>query len=242
MKGINHDAFEDSEVDIDLRRCPAEQIGIMLDLVRFDCFLDYIYVVLLKRNPDREGRVHYRGLSRSGLSRRAIVRRLLRSREYGLSAIDTGGLGVEEFVNRVYQDILGRRPDQEGLDTYRRIASRPNGKKRVIANLRASAEAVRKGGGRFAKIEALRAYAKVGWPSRLPVIGRWFARRHWLQQRLDRMTLNQRLLAQRIARLEDEFEAANLKAEPFGFMAEAQGGGSADMIFNNALIRARREA
>ena len=57
MNGINLDALEDSEADIDLRRCPAEQVGILLDLVRFDRFLDYVYATLLKRDPDREGRV-----------------------------------------------------------------------------------------------------------------------------------------------------------------------------------------
>lgn len=246
MKGINLDVFGDSEADIDLRRCPADQIGILLDLVRFDRFLEYVYVVLLKRDPDREGLAHYRQLARGGVSRRVIVQRLLRSREYRHSSIEAPGLPVDDFVNRVYQDILGRWPDEEGLATYRRIASKRNGRRKVVANLQVSGEAVRKSGGRLARIEALRAYARTGWSTRLPIAGRWFSRQRRIRQRFDQIALNQHLLAQQVANLREEMASLGA-AEPFGFISEVQDGGETkggergDKIFENALIRARRE-
>lgn len=249
MNGINLDILEGSEADIDLLRCPVDQIGILLDLVRFDRFLDYVYVILLKREADREGRAYYRGLARKGVTRPAIVKRLLRSREYKSSSVEEPGLEIDEFVNRSYQDILGRWPDQEGLTTYRRIAAKPNGRRKVLANLRASDEALRKSGGRLAKIEVLRSYARAGWSARLPGVGPLFAARGKLRQRLDRIALNQCLLARQVASLREELEAASMVgAEPFGFVAEPSGdgeardGGRAAVIFQNALIRARREA
>lgn len=248
MNGINLDVFEDTEIEIDLRRCPANQVGVLLEFVRFDCFLDYVYLTLLKRKPDREGQVYYRDLVRKGISRPAIVRRLLRSSEFRVSSVEAVGLTVDEFVNRAYMDILGRWPDQDGLDTYRRIASKLNGRRRVLADLRASGEAVRKGGGRLARIEILRSYAMAGWTAGLPVVGKWFARRHRLRQRLDRIALNQNLLAQQVARLREEVEAVSLAGtQMFGFVKETsvdgqtQSEGMATSIFHNALTRARRE-
>lgn len=256
MNGINLDALEDSEADIDLRRCPAEQVGILLDLVRFDRFLDYVYVTLLKRAPDREGRVHYRQLARKGMSRPSIVRRLLRSREYQASSVSMPGLAVDEFVNRAYQDILGRWPDQNGLDTYRRIASKLNGRRRVLANLRASNEAMRKNGGRLGRIDVLHDYARADWPTRIPVVGSWFAGQRRLHQRLDRLSLKHYILAQEVASLREQVEAASLFGGEFGFAIgscgvspdgssganKAYGGSTADTIFHNALNRARRGA
>lgn len=248
MNGINLDMFEGAEIEIDLRRCSVNQVCALLDLVRFDCFLDYVYVILLKRKPDREGRVHYRGLIDKGMTRTAIVRRLLRSSEFRVSSVKAVGLTVDEFINLAYMDILGRWPDQDGLDTYRRIASKLNGRRKVLANLRGSGEAVRKGGGRLARIEILRSYAMAGWTARLPAVGKWFARRHRLRQRLDRIALNQTLLAQQVTSLREELEAASLtRTQKFGFVEETSGdgptrsGGVAATIFYNALTRARCE-
>lgn len=248
MRGIKPDICRDDEADIDLRHYSAEQIGILLDLVQFDRFLDYVYATLLKREPDRVGRDYYRALVGKGIGRPAIVHRLLRSREYLASSIEETGLAVDEFVNRAYQDILGRWPDQEGIDTYRRIASRFNGRKRVVGNLQASSEAVRRGGGRLARVAILRSYARAGWLTRLPGIGTWFAKRRRLRQRLDRIVVNQHLLSQQIEILREEVEAAGLAgAEPFGFTSDAshdqrvEGGARATDIFYNALARARHE-
>jgi hypothetical protein len=248
MNGINLDVFEDTEADIDLHRCPANQVSVLLDLVRFDRFLDYVYATLLKRKPDREGQVHYRELVRKGMTRTAIVRCLLRSREFRVSSTEAVGLTVDEFVNRAYMDILGRWPDQNGLDTYRRMASKLKGRRRVLANLEASSEAVRRGGGRRARIKVLRSYAMTGWATRLLSVERWFASRRRLRQRLDRIALNQHLLAQQVASLREEVEAASWAGpQLFGFVDEApvdgqmQSGGKAAAIFHNALTRARRE-
>ncbi|WP_157190355.1 DUF4214 domain-containing protein [Novosphingobium sp. Rr 2-17] len=234
--------FENSEADIDLSRCPAEQIGALLDLVRFDRFLDYVYSVLLKREPDCEGRLHYRQLTEDGLPRPTIVRRLLLSREYRQTSIEAKGVAIDEFVNRAYQDILGRWPDQAGLDTYVRIAAKPNGRRKVVMNLLASDEAVRKGGGRLARITALRAYTKASWLVRLPLVGQGFARRRKFRQRLEQISLSHHLLAQQVAALRQELEEVSLNlAKPFGFMPDGQGD-LANTIFQNALIRVRREA
>ncbi|NML92239.1 DUF4214 domain-containing protein [Novosphingobium olei] len=246
MSGLNADIFEDTEADIDLRRYPVNQTGPLLDLVLFDRFLDYAYAVLLKREPDPEGRSHYRDLARRGVARPAIVRGLLRSREHRASSVEERALTHAEFVNRAYQDILGRWPDEDGLATYQRIAARFNGRRKVLANLLASDEGLRKSGGRLARIEGLKAYARAGWPLRLPGLGTWFAARRRRRQRIDRIALNQQLLAREIAALREEVEAASLGgAEPFGFLTEAPDPGSAQgraaLVFGNALIRARRE-
>lgn len=243
------DELADIEADIDLLRCPLGQIGSLLDLVRFDRFLEYIYAVLLKRQPDRNGKAHYRALADKGLPRSAIVERILRSREHLSSSVEEAGLDLDEFVNRAYQDILGRWPDQEGLTTYRRIAAKPNGRKKALANLRASDEAVRKGGGRLARIDVLRAYARAGWPDRLPIVGPWIAARRKLRLRLDRIALNQMLIARQVASLREDLEAASFAgAEPLSFASEPSadgaviGGLQAAEIFQDALARARREA
>lgn len=249
MKWTNLDPLEDSEADIDLLRCPVNQIGLLLDLVQFDRFLDYVYAVLLKRVPDLEGKTHYRELACKGLTRATIVKRIMRSREYMSSSVEEAGLKLDEFVNRAYQDVLGRWPDQEGLATYRRIAARPNGRRKALANLRASGEALRKGGGRLAKIEVLRRYARAGWPARLPGVGPWFAARRELRLRLDRMALSHRLLARQVASLREELAAASTAgAEPFGFLPEPSASGEAidgekaAAIFHHTLTRARRDA
>ena len=116
MNGINLDVFGDTEIEIDLRRCPADQVGVWLEFVRFDCFLDYVYLTLLKRKPDREGHVHYRDLVRKGISRPAIVRRLLRSSEFRVSSVEAVGLTVDEFVNR----HLYRTPVADRLREHRK--------------------------------------------------------------------------------------------------------------------------
>jgi hypothetical protein len=230
------------QIVIDLRRYPVEQVGAFLDLVSFDSFLDYVYSVLLRRGPDRDGSRHYLALSRKGMARSTIVRRLLRSSEFRLSSIDVPGLREDEFVSRVYQEILGRWPDQEGLDTYRRIATRRNGRKKVIANLLASDEALRKGGGRLARIESLRTYAAAGWPTRLPLLGRWFDGRRKRRQRFDRLALMQSLLAAQITQLRDEFNEADLgQREPYGFVPDVGNMDVVDSVFHNALSRIRRE-
>lgn len=248
MSEIGPNIFEDDDADIDLRRCPADQIVFLLDIVRFDRFLDYIYATLLKREPDREGRIHYRRMAAKGMARVTIVHRLLRSREYRDGSIEAAGLSTDEFVNRAYQDILGRWPDQHGLDTYSRIASRVNGRGKVLKNLRGSAEADRRGGGRLARIEALRAYARAGWPTRFPGLGTWLARRRSAGRRLDRIALNQHLLARQVARLAEEVAAASLAgAEPFGFtQATATHRATPDgarnvAIFHDTLARVRCE-
>lgn len=228
---------------VDLRRVPQDQLIRFLDIVNFDVFLDYVYSVILKRQPDRAGRAHYSALVESGVPREAIVKRLLRSREYRSTSIEAPGLSIDDFVNRAYQDVLGRWPDQNGLETYRRTAMRLNGRRRIVAALRKSDEAIRKGGGRLARISGLRAYARAGWPLRLAVIGAWFTGERTRRQRLDRIELGQRCLAREVAALRQEFEAASLETAPlFGFLQEGhEANGPADVIFQNALTRARRK-
>lgn len=229
--------------NIELRDLPEDQVRPLLDIVSFNKFLEYTYLVLLKRKPDRAGRIHYNALVDSGLPRAAVVKQLLRSFEYRSTSIEASGLSIDDFVNRVYQDVLGRWPDQNGLETYRRTARRLNGRRKIVAALRKSDEAIRKGGGRLARISGLRAYARAGWPLRLAVIGPWFAQGRARRQRLDRIELSQRYLAREVATLRQELNAASLEAAPlFGFLPEDhEAKGRADAIFHDALTRARRE-
>lgn len=224
----------------DLKACPADRLGLMLDLAGFNAFLDFVYKTLLKRAPDPDGRKHYHDLHQRGLSRAAIVGRLLKSREHRDGLPDAPGVSTDEYVRRAYQDVLGRWPDSDGLETYCRIASRWRGRARVIANLQRSEEAVRKGGGRYGRIVALRHYARKAFWLRLPVIGGFVAWQGNRALRIDRLELQQAAMAAEIALLRRQIAELDGHAESFSFGAEAPQTDPAGQAFASAFERARR--
>lgn len=235
--------FDDGEVDMDLSRCPAEYLDVFLDIVVFDRFLAYVYGVLLRRAPDRQGLAHYRERARQGLSRPAIVQHLLKSAEHRASTGENRGLAPETFVNRAYQDILGRCPDQAGLEAYARLAARRGGRRRVIGQLAGSAEARSlRHTSRWNRIQALRAYARHRFLRDLPVIGSWLERGRKRRERIDKIAANQRLLADQLQRLRRDMEAASLgEGEPFGFLGQGSGNETEQAIFRQALRHYRHK-
>lgn len=235
--------IDDHDMDVDLRSFSSDQASILLDIVLFDAFLDYVYGVLLKRKPDREGRDTYRHLANNGLTRPEIVRSVLLSRECRDNSIYRRNLALDEFLKAAYQDILGRWPDSEGLETYSRIGSTINGRRKVIKRLLRSDEAARRGGGRLARVEALRTYVKANRLAQLPVLGRWLSRQHNLKLAFGRIAANQILLNKQVERLRREIELAGLgQTDPFGFIAEAQDVGMSNMMFQKIFNRAKRDA
>ena len=243
MTAIIPDILDDIDVDIDIRRCPTDQIDRLLDLVLLDRFLDYISAVILRRSPDRDGRKHYHTLVKRGLSRPAIVNRLFQSGEYRTASWEADELSPKKFVRRVYQDILGRWPDEKEIETYLQMASQRNGRRSVIKQLCSSSEGLDRGLGHYGRIKTLRAYARKGVGRRLPFLGPWVDRRHHRRLQFERLILSQRLLAEQLRRLRREMEIASLgDGEPFGFVAQASQTTQEMAIFRNALMRNRHQA
>ena len=149
-------------LDIDLALVPANDASRFLDVVTDDAFLAYIFDVLLERAPDASGLRHYRLRLALGHDRRSVVVDLLASGEYRERAGLAGALADdhEAFVNRVYLDVLGRWPDPDGMATYARIAGKRRGRAKVLRDILRSPEAIRRGGGRHARIEGLAHYVR----------------------------------------------------------------------------------
>lgn len=178
------------QVNIDLWSVPAENTRI-IDAVSVESFLAYIYDVLFGRAPDASGVAHYRQRLAKGKSRQSIVRDMITSGEfqsrYGKAQREQQDL--KDFVVQTYQDTLGRWPDDEGLQTYIRIGSKRNGRKRVERNILNSPEALVLGGGKLARIKALESYANQAWLIDLPLLGRFLQRRNDLLARIERLEM-----------------------------------------------------
>lgn len=72
------------------------------------------YEDVLGRQPDKEGMRHFRSRMIDERWDEARVRAALRdSEEYRLRQIDV-------VINRAYDDLLRRKPDRQGQETYRR--------------------------------------------------------------------------------------------------------------------------
>lgn len=178
--------FAGRGLNIDLWALPAGQAMRLLDAVSIECFIAYLYEVLLQRAADPSGMTHYRQHILTGKSRRAVARDFLRSREFTTlnGRKQRRALPIDEFVSLTYQDILGRMPDEEGRQTYTRIGSKRGGRDKVERNILKSPEALEAGGGRLARIRALDAYARQAWLLKLPVVGRILRRENELMSRL----------------------------------------------------------
>lgn len=182
------------DLNLDLWNVPLAEVGGLLDAVSADCFVSYVFSVLLHRAPDPTGSAHYRQRILAGRSRQSVVRDLLASGEF------TGRYGpaqrrrqpIEDFINQTYQDVLGRWPDEAGLQTYVRIGKKWRGRDKVERNILNSAEALQSGGGRLARIRALQDYARQARTLRIPFIGARLQRHNEIIARLARI---ERLMA-----------------------------------------------
>lgn len=78
------------------------------------------YEDILGRQPDRDGMRHFRSRMIDERWDEARVRAALReSDEFRLRQIDT-------IINRAYDDLLRRKPDQQGRETYQRRMLKEN--------------------------------------------------------------------------------------------------------------------
>lgn len=178
------------QVNIDLWSVPAESTRV-IDAVSVESFLAYSYDVLFGRAPDASGIAHYRKRLARGKSRQSVVGDMIASEEfqsrYGKTQREQQDL--KDFVIQTFQDTLGRWPDDEGLQTYIRIGSKRNGRKKVERNILNSSEALVLGGGKLARIKALEAYAKQAWLFNLPLVGSFLRRRNDLLARIERLEM-----------------------------------------------------
>ena len=77
------------------------------------------YQDILGRDPDPEGMSTYRSnIIDRGWTEQDVREALRNSPEYQTGPARTAS--ADRIIHRAYQDILGRQPDPEGLDTYRR--------------------------------------------------------------------------------------------------------------------------
>jgi hypothetical protein len=75
------------------------------------------YVSILGREPDPAGLDFYVSLLDRGISLFSIAEDIFTSPEFASNF--GSNLSIVEFLNRVYQNILNRTPDQAGLEFWR---------------------------------------------------------------------------------------------------------------------------
>ncbi|NOQ64221.1 MAG: DUF4214 domain-containing protein [Methyloprofundus sp.] len=91
-------------------------------------FVHVLYSTVLGREADPEGLNHWAGLLKQGLPKDSILYGFFRSAEFGALAQRAGmkaysisdhkEFQVKDFVQRFYLNVLGRYPEQEGLDHW----------------------------------------------------------------------------------------------------------------------------
>jgi TorA maturation chaperone TorD len=87
--------------------------------MRPEAIIRRAYQDILGRDPDAEGMRTYRSnIVDRGWTEQDVREALRNSPEYQTGAARTAS--ADRIINRAYQDILGRQPDPEGLNTYRR--------------------------------------------------------------------------------------------------------------------------
>jgi hypothetical protein len=149
-----------------------------------------VYGVLL-RAPDRQGLPIIGNGPGKGFpaGHRAAF---ARSAEHRASTGENRGLAPKLFVNRAYQDILGRCPDQAGLEAYARLAARRGGGggNRPLAG---SASPEPQAHEPVEQNPGLACYARHRFLRDLPVIGSWLERGRKRRERIDKIAANQRL-------------------------------------------------
>lgn len=184
------------DLNVDLWSVPLTEMAGLLEAVSADCFVTYVFSVLLHRSPDPTGAAHYRQMVYAGRSRQSVVADLLASDEFlnRHGARARRRQPIEEFVNQTYQDVLGRRPDEAGRQTYMRIGRKWRGRAKVERNIINSAEGRRLGGGRLARIKQLRNFARQARILRMPLVGTRLRRHNEIVARLAKI---ERLIAMR---------------------------------------------
>jgi 2-polyprenyl-3-methyl-5-hydroxy-6-metoxy-1,4-benzoquinol methylase len=129
-------------------------------------FVTNAYRGLLGRMPDPEGMRLYLGMLQAGRTRSEVLLSIVRSGEYveRTAARTDVRLDVsdEVFLATVYQSVLGRAPDQEGLRHYRRLLQEGTDRGGVVRALLASDEHVNRVTAELYQLPSLRRT----WPER----------------------------------------------------------------------------
>lgn len=100
-----------------------------------------LYGAYFGRTPDRGGLAYWAQRHRDGTSLAAISQHFATSSEF---VRRTGGLTDQQFVERIYTDVLGRAPDGAGLRYWTaRLAGRRATRGQVMASFSESSEHVR---------------------------------------------------------------------------------------------------
>ena len=88
--------------------------GVSTQAQDYERIITRAYEDILGRQPDKEGMRHFRSRMIDERWDEARVRAALRdSEEYRLRQIDV-------VINRAFDDLLRRKPDRQGQETYRR--------------------------------------------------------------------------------------------------------------------------
>lgn len=109
----------DTDVLIDVERIAFENGDLRFDSGRLESFgaAYRFYVSILGREPDPAGLDFYVSLLDRGISLFSIAEDIFTSPEFASNF--GSNLSIVEFLNRVYQNILNRTPDQAGLEFWR---------------------------------------------------------------------------------------------------------------------------
>ncbi|MBQ1173061.1 MAG: DUF4214 domain-containing protein [Lachnospiraceae bacterium] len=95
-------------------------------------FVELLYVTMMNRTSDEEGRNYWVGLLQNGVSRRCVFKGFSESKEFtsicsqygiergtvGLSENRDKNTGLTQFVSRLYTKALGRTYDVDGLNYW----------------------------------------------------------------------------------------------------------------------------
>lgn len=85
--------------------------AIILSAEHYGTVVDALYSSLLRRGPDAQGRASWVAQMQAGVRDEQIAANLVASTEYVKRPLVA-------YVSKVYGDLLGRTPDQQGLDTW----------------------------------------------------------------------------------------------------------------------------
>lgn len=111
-------------------------------VMRDQAFVESAYQMLLGREADSEGLQHYVRLLEHGTSKLFIVRDLARSLEANIrfNHVDLNSVTNDQFVDAIYQRLLGRDPEPEGKKHYGYVLAHGGSRKDIIVEIEKSQE------------------------------------------------------------------------------------------------------
>lgn len=244
------------ELRVDLEELPPRDAERLLEVVATDAFVAYASNILLEPTPTPADLEAWHRLAVRPGGRGHLVARMLRSSEIaqrsGARWRRTVPLGA--FIRHTYMDVLGRAPDESGMQTYMRIGAKWRGRSRVFDAIAKSAEGQQTQGGKLERVAGLKRLARRSRFFLIPVLGRMLDQRHQRGLRVRKMELmlaallsdfgqrdDARLLGQirkGLPELGWDFDAAG----PQTALADDASKSEIDTwVFEHALLNARRD-